>query len=207
MNFWLFDCLACPIDKFYPLTLYPFSYETKVEEIDSYINILEIRDLDLIKSENIFDIEGATSDLSIRDNLILEFTSLKSYLQLILKSINEFDNIIDKSPNESIKISINIIKDQVKQVILEFLKTQNPGSLDPILPELFFLNKIKLDVEIESGLLFCPKCMRWYPIRETIPQMLPDEFRKEDEDIQFLKSIRNLLDDKFFKQGLKPFNI
>ncbi|MFX0011534.1 MAG: Trm112 family protein, partial [Candidatus Hermodarchaeota archaeon] len=184
MNFWLFDCLACPIDKFYPLTLYTFSYETKVEEIDSYINILEIRDLDLIKSENIFDIEGATSDLLIRDNLILEFTSVRSYLQLILKSINEFDNIIDKSSKESIKISINIIKDQVKQVILEFLKTQNLGSLDPILPELFFLNKIKLDVEIESGLLFCPKCTRWYPIRETIPQMLPDEFRKEDEDIQ-----------------------
>ena len=207
MNFWLFDCLACPIDKFYPLTLFTFSYETKVEEVDSYINILKTRDLDFIKAENIFDILGANNDLSIKDNIILEYTSVESYLQLILKSINEFDNIIDKSPNKSLKISINLLKDQIKPVILEYLKTQNLSSLDPILPELFFLNKIKLDVEIESGLLFCPKCTRWYPIRETIPQMLPDEFRKEDEDIQFLKSIRNLLDDKFFKQGLKPFNI
>ena len=33
--------------------------------------------------------------------------------------------------------------------------------------------------EIVEGIIVCPKCNRWYPIREEIPEMLPDELRKE----------------------------
>ena len=36
--------------------------------------------------------------------------------------------------------------------------------------------------EIVEGLIICPKCLRWYPIRDEIPEMLPDELRKEGED-------------------------
>ena len=37
--------------------------------------------------------------------------------------------------------------------------------------------------EIVEGLIVCPKCSRWYPIRDEIPEMLPDELRKENEDL------------------------
>ncbi|GAH22530.1 unnamed protein product [marine sediment metagenome] len=49
--------------------------------------------------------------------------------------------------------------------------------------------------------------MRWYPIIETIPQMLPDEYRDEKAEIKFLKTNKDLLDNAFFKQNLKPFNV
>ncbi|HEC38908.1 MAG TPA: hypothetical protein ENI29_11785, partial [bacterium] len=83
----------------------------------------------------------------------------------------------------------------------------DPTKLNNIIPELYFLNKIKLEIEIESGLLFCKNCKRWYPIIDTIPQMLPDEYRNEEEEISFLENNRNLLDKEFFNQELKPFNI
>ena len=37
--------------------------------------------------------------------------------------------------------------------------------------------------------------------------MLPDEYRDEEKDTQFLKTNKNLLDDEFLKQDLKPFNL
>ncbi|HZW82158.1 MAG TPA: Trm112 family protein, partial [Candidatus Deferrimicrobium sp.] len=37
--------------------------------------------------------------------------------------------------------------------------------------------------EIVEGLIVCPKCQRWYPIRDEIPEMLPDELRKEADDL------------------------
>ena len=75
------------------------------------------------------------------------------------------------------------------------------------MPELYFLNKIKTETEIETGVLFCQKCNRWYPIIDTIPQMLPDEFRNEEKEIEFLQNNRNLLNEEFLNQDLKPFNI
>jgi uncharacterized protein YbaR (Trm112 family) len=69
------------------------------------------------------------------------------------------------------------------------------------------LNKIKTETEIKTGLLFCNECNRWYPIIDTIPQMLPDEYRDKKADIKFLKTNKDLLDYAFFKQNLKPYNL
>ncbi|GAG53721.1 unnamed protein product [marine sediment metagenome] len=87
------------------------------------------------------------------------------------------------------------------------MKNFNFNNIENIFPELYFLNKIKVETEIESGLLFCDKCNRWYPIIDTIPQMLPDQFRDKKKEIEFLKINKNLLDEEFFNQNLKPFNI
>ncbi len=43
----------------------------------------------------------------------------------------------------------------------------------------------KGDVVVE-GVLLCAKCKRFYPIIDEIPVMLPDELRKQEEDIEFL---------------------
>lgn len=60
--------------------------------------------------------------------------------------------------------------------------------------------------EIIEGLIVCPKCLRWYPIRDEIPEMLPDELRKENEDLPFLKKWKNKIPEKILKQG-QPFKL
>src|SRR4051794_26771503 len=32
-------------------------------------------------------------------------------------------------------------------------------------------------VEIDEGVLLCPRCSRWYPILQRIPEVLPDHLR------------------------------
>lgn len=58
---------------------------------------------------------------------------------------------------------------------------------------------------IQDGLLVCPKCMRYYPIIDEIPRMLPDEMRHQEEDVEFLKKWKEKVPDKILKDG-KPFH-
>jgi len=54
--------------------------------------------------------------------------------------------------------------------------------------------------EIEEGLIVCPKCLRWYPIRDEIPEMLPAE------DLPFLKKWKAQVPEKIVSEG-KPFSL
>ena len=207
MKPWLFDILACPIDKFFPLELYIFKFETKSEVFQSFLEKFEKRMIDEIKNEEIIEYSKEDQIVKIRDNIILEKTPLNKYLQLILKSIDEFDNIFDKTNNNLSNKCFQIINSAIKPKILDFSKKINHEKIEEILPELYFINKIKLEIEIESGLLFCRNCFRWYPIIENIPQMLPDEYRSQQNEIEFLKTNKNLLDNEFLNQDLRPFNL
>jgi len=207
MKPWLLDILACPIDKHFPLDLYVFSYETNEEEFKKILNLFEKRDIDLIKKENIIEIHEEKGGIYIRDDLIIEKSLIDTYLNLIISSIKEVNYIHDKSSLKLSKQCLNIIKHDIKDKITNFSNNLEFEQIENILPELYFLNKIKIETEVETGLLFCSECMRWYPIIETIPQMLPDEYRDEKTEIQFLKTNKDLLDNVFFKQNLKPFNI
>lgn len=60
--------------------------------------------------------------------------------------------------------------------------------------------------EISEGLIVCPKCLRWYPIRDEIPEMLPDELRKRNEDLPFLKKWKANIPKEILDRG-KPFNL
>ena len=60
--------------------------------------------------------------------------------------------------------------------------------------------------EIVEGLIVCPKCLRWYPIRDEIPEMLPDELRNAKEDIPFLEKWSHKIPKKILEEG-KPFNL
>lgn len=60
--------------------------------------------------------------------------------------------------------------------------------------------------EVIEGIIICPKCLRWYPIRNEIPEMLPDELRKKRDDVNFLKKWRERIPEKILLEG-KPFNL
>jgi uncharacterized protein YbaR (Trm112 family) len=60
--------------------------------------------------------------------------------------------------------------------------------------------------EINSGIITCPKCQRYYPIIDEIPHMLPDELRERDEDVQFLNKWKTKIPEKVLTDG-KPFNL
>jgi uncharacterized protein YbaR (Trm112 family) len=65
--------------------------------------------------------------------------------------------------------------------------------------ELFDINS-ETD-NIMEGILFCTKCNRYYPIKEEIPVMLPDELRKRQEDLDFLRKWQSRIPEKVIKQG------
>lgn len=58
--------------------------------------------------------------------------------------------------------------------------------------------------EVKEGILYCPLCLRWYPIIDEIPRILPDNYRKPEEDIQFLSLHIDKVPEEIKKQG-KPF--
>jgi len=207
MKPWLFDILACPIDKNFPLQMYIFSFETKPIDFQTFIEIYQKRNIDFLKKEELIEIYQENEKIFMKDNVIIERAELKDYVNLVILSIKELENIFDRSGNIPSKECFKILKSIIKLKILEFSEKMNPNQLDDIIPELYFLNKIKVETEIESGLLFCKKCNRWYPIIETIPQMLPDEYRNKEKEIEFLKINKNLLDEEFLNQDLKPFNL
>lgn len=39
---------------------------------------------------------------------------------------------------------------------------------------------------VKEGILYCDKCFRFYPIKEEIPILLPDDLREKDKDLEFL---------------------
>lgn len=65
---------------------------------------------------------------------------------------------------------------------------------------------ICLKIEVVTGVIFCPSCLRWYPVIDGIPRMLPDNLRKRSGDLDFLRRYTNKLPDKIVREG-KPWNI
>jgi uncharacterized protein YbaR (Trm112 family) len=209
MKLWLFDILACPMDKHFPLSLYIFSYEPGYDKFEEILKVFDSRDLQFIKKGEWIKIEESEEGIKLSDEILLEKKPSQEYFKSILSSIDELIHVHDRSNVRTAEISYSIIKDQVKSKIKK-VKDRDPvksNEIDELLPELYLINKIKMDIEIETGLLFCEKCRRWYPIIDTIPQMLPDEYRNAEKDLEFLKNHKILLDKEFFNQDLKPFNL
>ncbi len=62
--------------------------------------------------------------------------------------------------------------------------------------------------EVRTGVLYCKKCGRWYPIIDGIPHMLPDDLREKEKDkeLDFLRKYEKQLPDEIVHKG-KPFNL
>lgn len=207
MKPWLLDILACPIDKHFPLQLYIFSYETETQDFQDFFEIYKARDLESIRSEKIINLNKDSEGFLVKDLIVIKETAVEEYLNKILQSINELKNIDDRSQIDIIRKIYSLALNEIQEKIKTFVQKKQFQNLNKILPELYLINKLKIDVEIESGLLFCEKCNRWFPIIDTIPQMLPDKYRDRKKEIKFLKNKKNLLDKSFFRTELQPFGI
>ncbi len=60
--------------------------------------------------------------------------------------------------------------------------------------------------EVIEGMIICPKCLRWYPIKDEIPEMLPDELRDEKEELSFLRKWHDKVPQRILLEG-RPFNL
>ncbi|MGB9135191.1 MAG: Trm112 family protein [Candidatus Bathyarchaeia archaeon] len=60
--------------------------------------------------------------------------------------------------------------------------------------------------EVIEGLIVCPKCLRWYPIRDEIPEMLPDELRDSKDELPFLEKWKDNVPKTILSEG-NPFNL
>jgi len=65
--------------------------------------------------------------------------------------------------------------------------------------ELYEINE--KDNVVSEGALFCSKCLRFYPIIEEIPIMLPDELRNKDQEIEFLTNNKKKLPEKIISMA------
>ncbi|MCL4312476.1 MAG: hypothetical protein M1462_08670 [Candidatus Thermoplasmatota archaeon] len=59
---------------------------------------------------------------------------------------------------------------------------------------------------IIDGVLLCDSCGRWYPIVNSIYVLLPDIFRDEKVNIEFLIKYKTQLPETIVNNG-KPFNL
>ncbi len=73
-------------------------------------------------------------------------------------------------------------------------------------PNLELITISEDDIEIETGLINCEQCQRFYPIKNTIPIMLPDEMRKKSEELKFLEMNKEIIPEKILRNG-KPFHL
>lgn len=60
--------------------------------------------------------------------------------------------------------------------------------------------KDKIIIIIE-GILYCKKCLRFYPIIDEIPIMLPDELREKEKDLEFLNKWKNNIPQKILSNA------
>jgi uncharacterized protein YbaR (Trm112 family) len=67
--------------------------------------------------------------------------------------------------------------------------------IDKHFPLEIFESNSKKDVIVE-GALYCSKCLRFYPILEEIPILLPDELRDKNQDLAFLENNKKYLPEK-----------
>lgn len=186
MKPWLLNILACPIDKHHPLEAHFFTWETPEEEI----------------KENAGDAGTPSSEYE------------KNYKQLAKQltdgtiSPSAIKNITDSSESEGSKSLLTGALDAIAR--LEETRDESEKELlKEHTQDIDSLNRYLHRLEVDAGILVCPECGRWYPIGsavETIPEMLPDDLREKDRDLEWMEKWSHLIPANVLEEG-KPYNI
>lgn len=190
MKPWLLEILACPIDKAFPLEVNFFSWENEENFFPGILQEFNAREV----PEGIVELADGGKSLEISDEMTQNSVPVKQYIQEMLKKIEELTPIKDETGSPSQRV-LEVLRSTVKTKIEATEKDlekatgidQQKKKLTAILPELVLVNKYKLSAEVDEGIFYCNECHRWYPIIETIPQMLPDNLRSKKDDLAFLE--------------------
>ncbi|MGD2201134.1 MAG: Trm112 family protein [Candidatus Bathyarchaeota archaeon] len=186
MKPWLLNILACPIDKHHPLEAYFFSWETHEEDI----------------------IENADNAGLPEDQFKKNYKQLSKQLGDGTISPQAIRHIKDASGSEGSERLLAVALDALSR--LEDSSEKNEGErLEKHSQDIDTLHRYLNQLEVETGLLVCSECGRWYPIGssvETIPEMLPDDLREEKKDLEWMKKWRKLIPEKILEGG-RPFNL
>jgi len=203
MKLWLLEILACPIDKAFPLELTILKWENEGKEDDNINQLIEMYKKGQVlppKTDTPLHLELKDDNkFYINDFLILKPTLLENYLQELIQKLEELDLVHDLSQWQG-EIALKLCSEKIKENLKDALKkiselgkannTQEDSDkimkiYESIIPDLEFLNLFKYNLEIDEAVIKCPKCNRWFPVFETIPQMLPDEVRNSESDRKF----------------------
>ena len=186
MKPWLLNILACPIDKHHPLEAYFFKWETTEEELEKINRDAGVTTV-YFKSQYTHlakQIAEGTISISALDKITDETGS--AYSQELYADTKKFLNRLSYDQN----------REEAR------LLDSYPEGLDMLYR---YLNL----VEVKEGLLRCPECGRWYPIGsavETIPELMPDDLREKERDLEWLNKWKDKLPEEVVKEG-KPFTL
>lgn len=110
----------------------------------------------------------------------------KNYpLDLIELQVKEFEN---NNLRESDFLNDDKTSKKKNLVINQENETRGEGIKDKI-------------IIIIEGILYCKKCLRFYPIIDEIPIMLPDELREKEKDLEFLNKWKNNIPQKILNNA------
>ena len=146
----------------------------------------------------------------MKDEMVRTQSNLQIYLKEVELKLENFQVIEDFS-EEGYSACLDLIKNEIIKQIIDAKKDitdkkSQKKIIEDLKPSIYLLNWFFQFSEIEEGIIHCEKCARWYPIIETIPQMLPDDLREEDAEIAFLKKWKAKIPKKIVEAG-KPFNL
>ena len=186
MKPWLLNILACPMDKHHPLEAYFFTWETTDAELekinrDAGVTTVHFKNQYAHLAKQIAD---GTISPSALEKITDETGS--TYSQELYADTRKFLSRLsfEKSHEE------------------EKLLRDYPEGIDVLYR---YLNLI----EVEEGLMRCPECGRWYPIGsavETIPELMPDDLRERERDLEWLSKWKEKVPEAVLKDG-KPFTL
>jgi len=186
MKPWLLNILACPIDKHHPLDAYFFKWETTEEELEK-IN------KDAGKPTTHFTKQYGHLAKQIADGTV---------------SPPALGRIMDETGSTHSQELYAEVKKFMRRLVFEEeheeknLLSKFPEGVDVLYR---YLNL----VEVEEGLLRCPECGRWYPIGsavETIPELMPDDLREKERDLEWLAKWKDKVPEEVLTEG-KPFTL
>ena len=84
-------------------------------------------------------------------------------------------------------------------------RKMNDASTNPTSNSFSDMNEETTEI-VEEGLLLCRSCLRFYPITEEIPIILPDELRDKKKDLEFLKTWNESIPNDLLK-NLRPWTL